>query len=65
MLACYGRQRYRGISKFSIDAAIPVVKRNYRFRSHLPGLVFTLNHIVVTEDSAIVCGYDSDQRNHH
>ena len=41
----------------------PVVKRNYSLRSHLRGLVFTLNHIAVTEDSAIVCVHDSDQ--HH
>ena len=41
----------------------PVVKRNYCLRSHLRGLVFTLNHIAATEDSAIVCVHDSDQ--HH
>jgi hypothetical protein len=41
----------------------PIVKRNYCLRSHLRGLVFTLNHIAVTEDSAIVCVHDSDQ--HH
>jgi hypothetical protein len=45
----------------------PVVKRNYCLRSHLRGWLFTLNHIAVTEDSAIVCVHDSDQHheNHH
>jgi hypothetical protein len=45
----------------------PVVKRNYCLRSHLRGLVFTLNHIAVTEDSAIVCAHDSNRHheNHH
>ena len=45
----------------------PLVKRNYCLRSHLRGLVFTLNHIAVIEDSAIVCAHDSDRHheNHH
>jgi hypothetical protein len=45
----------------------PVVKRNYCLRSQLKGLVFTLNHIAVNEDSAIVCVHESDEHhgNHH
>ena len=56
--AWYGRHRDGGISKFSIGTANPVVKRNYCLRSHLRGLVFTLNHIAVAEDSAIVFVHD-------
>src|ERR1700748_2965384 len=60
--AWYGRHRHGCISNFSIGTANPVVKRNYCLRSHLRGLVFTLNHIAVAEDSAIVFVHDSDQR---
>jgi hypothetical protein len=55
--------RYRHIQVQHRYGEHPVVKRNYCLRSHLRGLVFTLNHIAVTEDSAIVCVHDSDQ--HH
>jgi Putative stress-induced transcription regulator len=55
--------RYRHIQVQHRYGEHPVVKRNYCLRSHLRGLVFTLNHIAVTEDSAIVFVHDSDQ--HH
>jgi len=55
--------RWRNIQVQHRYGEHPVVKRNYSLRSHLRGLVFTLNHIAVTEDSAIVCVHDSDQ--HH
>jgi hypothetical protein len=42
----------------------PVVQRNYCLCSTLFGLVFTLNDIAVTNDSAIICVHDSDQHNH-
>ena len=52
-------QRERGISKYSTDTADTHCSAKLLPASTFSGLVFTLNHIAVNKDSAIICVRDS------
>jgi hypothetical protein len=57
--------RSRHIQVLHAVRRTPVVNQNYCPCSRFSGLVFTLNDIAVTEDSAITCVHDSDHEQHH